>query len=307
MPDDAAAAASVETASAPEAPAIAAPAAPGGDWRSGLPPELQAEKSLERYKDPVALAKAYVEVEKKMGGLTPPAADAPPEQHAAYRKRIGVPESPDKYEVTLAAPPEGSGVTWNEKWLGRLKQRMHAEHARPAVVQAVLDTYVEYANETWDQFRGQQAQAETAEREEAMRVLEQRWGPRNGPQWKHHNARAVAALEHLFGDAAPAERNAIIEMAGNPHFAAGLSRLADGLLERGFVSGDQMGSGASPAEAQAKIDQIREAAIKDPNHPLNNPRHPQHERVHREYMQLHGIVAGPDAWKPIPGMVRRTP
>ena len=171
----------------------------------------------------------------------------------------------------------------------------------------MLDTYAEYMAETWDQFRGQQAQSESAEREEAMRVLEQRWGPRNGPQWKHHNARAVAALDHLFGDAAPAERNAIIEMAANPHFAAGLSRLADGLLERGFVSGESMTGGASPGEAQAKIDQIREAAIKDPHHALNNPQHPDHERMWREWLTLHGVVAGPDAWKPIPGMVRRTP
>ena len=139
-----------------------------------------------------------------------------------------------------------------------------------------------------------------------MRLLEHKWGPRDGPQWRHHNARAVAVIEHIMGDAAASERNAIIEMAANPHFADGLSRLADGLLERGFISGDEMG-GASidVGAAQAKIDALRAATEKDPMHPIFNRVHPDHPRAFDEWIKLHAVVAGPGAWKPIPGMRQR--
>jgi hypothetical protein len=310
--DDSASSSSTMTSAAPEP--IAAPAGDptpgssvGGDWRAALPPELQTEKSLERYKDTGALAKAYLEAEKKLGlPHEAPGADAKPEQLAAYRKRMGLPEAPDKYPLTLPQTKEGTDFSWDDRWLSTLKERFHAAHAPPKALQAAIDTFHEYMHSTYDQVRGQQAQQDAQEREEAMRVLEQAWGPRNGPLWKHNNARAVAALEHVFGDAAPAEKNAIIEMAANPHFAAGLARLADGLLERGFVSGDEVGGSLDTGAAQAKIDELRTAADKDPFHPLNNRLHPQHQRVFDEWIKLHGVIAGPDAWKPIPGMVRRS-
>jgi len=299
-----------DVAPAPAAPETSAPSgavASSSDWRATLPPELQLEKSLERYKDPGALAKAYLEAEKRIGApQTPPAPDAPAEQHAAYRKRMGLPESPDKYELTLPKAKEGTDFSWDEGWIARLKERFHAAHAPPKALQAAIDTFHEYMHSTYDTVRGQQAQRENEEREEAMRVLEQHWGPRTGPLWEHHRARAVAALDHVFGPQASAEKNAIIEMAANPHFAAGLSRLADGLLERGFVTGNEMGGTLDIGAAQAKIEAMREASIKDPGHPLNNRAHPQHERTWEEWMKLQGIVAGPDAWKPIPGMVRRS-
>ena len=122
-----------------------------------------------------------------------------------------------------------------------------------------------------------------------MEILEQKWGPRDGPQWRHHNARAVAVIEHIMGDAAPSERNAIIEMAANPHFADGLSRLADGLLERGFISGDEMGGsmGLTWGRRRPRSTPCARRREKDPMHPIVNRVHPDHQRAFDEWIKLH--------------------
>ena len=110
-----AAADAVDTAPAPTeaAPSAARPhrrrprARP--DWRAGLPPELlsRSPSSVQGPAEP--RASAYVETKRKPGGpLEPPPADAKPEVVAAHRKRLGVPESPDKYDVTLPPPAEGT-------------------------------------------------------------------------------------------------------------------------------------------------------------------------------------------------------
>jgi hypothetical protein len=296
-----------DSAPAAESAVPAATSAPvetsSADWRSGLSPDLLAEKSLADFKDVGGLAKAYVDTKRLVGApLEPPGADAKPEQISAYRKRLGVPDTHDKYEVSLPTPAEGTGFAWEDTWVNRLKERFHQAHASPKVLQAAIDTFHEYMHARHDLERGKQAAADAQEREQAMVALEQLgWGPRNGPQWNYHNRRAVAVIEHIFGDAAPAQKNAVYEMAANPHFAAGLSRLADGLLERGFISGDEVPS-QDVAGAQAKIDALRAAVEKDPHHPIKNRLHPDHERAFKEWLTLHGIVAGPDAWKPLEGM-----
>jgi hypothetical protein len=299
------------TAAAPEAPpqagtdgASTLPSAGRSDWRAALPPDLQVDKTLERFEDVPSLARSYLEARRTISGsVEPPPPDAKPEQLSAYRKRLGLPESPDKYELSLPQPAEGTDFVWDPKWVGILKERAHAVHMNPKQLKAMADLYHEYMHAARDVVRGRQAQDEQAEREEAMKLLEQRWGPRDGPQWRHRNARAVAVLEHVMGDDAPAERQAIIEMAANPYFADGLSRLADGLLERGFISGTEVGT-VDVGAAQAKIDALRAASEKDPMHPLRNKMHPDHQRTFDEWIRLHGTVMGPGAWKPIPGMTR---
>jgi hypothetical protein len=307
MPDETA-----SVATAPVAPEAAPPAgetlagAGGSDWRATLPPELQGEKSLERYKDTGALARAYLEAEKRMGApLEAPGADAKPEQLSAYRKRMGLPESADKYEVTLHQAADGTDFKWDAKWISTLKERFHAAHAPPKALQAAIDTFHEYMHSTYDQVRAQQAQAETQALEENIRGLEQKWGPRGGPQWKHHQSRAEAAIRTLMADAPPAAVQKVVESANDPEVAHAFALLSEGLLERGFISGDEVTAGVDPSAAQAEIDSMRTAALKDPTHPLMNRQHPQHERTFDKWLKLQGIVAGPNAWKPIPGMTQR--
>jgi hypothetical protein len=92
-------------------PVIPAPTpAPGPtDWRAVLPADLQAAKTLEKFKTRDDVVRAYVQLEQHQGrSLTPPGPDATPEQRQAFFAKFdalrGVPESPEKYTITA---PEG--------------------------------------------------------------------------------------------------------------------------------------------------------------------------------------------------------
>lgn len=267
---------------------------PPGDWRASLPVELQAEKSLESFKDVGALAKGFVETKRLVGRAGEfPGPDAKPEQIAEYRKRAGVPESPDKYPITLPPPPEGSGMQWDPALVKAFLGKMHAAHARPEVVQAAIETYYEDMNKKWDQWRNQQNAAETEDLLGAIKELEKKWGPKDGPMWKHYAGRAELAIRTLMGDAPPAAIQKIVESTNDPDVAHAFSLLADSLLERGSLGEDEMPSALGSDDAQRKADEIRDAALKDPRHPLNDPNHPEHERVMKQYLEYNAVAAGP--------------
>lgn len=270
-----------------------APPAPT-DWRASLPAELQNEPTLAKYKSVEEALKGSVHAQKLVGkAVEYPGADAKPDQVAEFRKRAGVPESADKYQITLPKPPEGSGMEWDQKMLSGFLGKMHAAHARPEAVQAAIDTYVEHMATRWDQWRNLQAQSEQQDLSGAVAELEKKWGPRDGPMWKHHQGRAELAVRTLMADAPPAAVQRIVESANDPEVAHAFSLLADSLLERGFLGEDEMPSGMGGETAQQEADKIRDAAAKDPSHPLNDPNHPQHEAVVKKYLEFNAIAAGP--------------
>lgn len=278
----------VETAPAPAPEPLGGP-----DWRSGLPADLLTDKSLESFKSVGDLAKSYVETKRMVGApLTPPGPDAKPEQLAAYRQRLGIPEAPDKYEIELPPPAEGSGFQWDPHWVGRMKESFHKAHMSPAQIKAAADLFHEYMHAQQDRVRAQQVQEEQAEITEAVKVLEQKWGPRDGPQWRHHKARALTALNTLLADASDADRAEVKLLADHPAVAHALSQLADGLLERGFIDGQEIPAGLTPTDARQRIEEMRTASLKDPQHPLRNAAHPDHERVYRQYMEWQRVEAG---------------
>lgn len=275
------------------------------DWRANLPPELQAEKSLESFKDVGALAKGFVETKRMVGkGLDVPGKDAKPEQIAEYRKRAGIPESPDKYPLTLPKPPEGSGMAIDQKMLSGFLGKMHAAHARPEIVQAALDAYAEHMATRWDQWRNLQAESEQTDLSGAIAELEKKWGPKDGPMWKHHQARAELAIRTLMADAPIPAVQRIVESANDPEVADAFSQLADSLIERGFLGEDELPSGMGAEDAQSKADAIRDAALKDPAHPLNDPHHPEHEKMLKNYLELNAVAAGPRGREVVASVMR---
>ena len=268
--------AAVATESAPETSAtVAVTSSSGGDWRSGLPPDLVADKSLESFKDVGALAKSYVEIRRTVGApLQPPGADAKPEQLAAYRQRLGVPESPDKYELDLPKPAEGSGFQWDPHWVGRMKEHFHKAHMTPAQIRAASELFHEYMHSMADRTKAAQVQEEQAELAQSVKVLEEKWGPHNGPQWRYHQARAETAVKTLLADASESDRQEVLVLANHPAVAHALSQLADGLLERGFIDGQELPAGVSIAQASAPKQALLAEMAKDPSHPRKNPQHP---------------------------------
>jgi hypothetical protein len=262
------------------------------DWRASLPLELQAEPTLARYKSLDEALKGAVHAQKLIGrGIEYPGADAKPEVVAEFRKRAGVPESPEKYGVTLPQAPEG--VAWDQGLVGAFLTRMHAVHARPEVVQAGLEMFVEAMAKQSDRERSALAQESQADRAAAVKALEALWGPQGGALWKHHNSRAITAIETLMGDAPPEAIQRVKESANDPEVAHAFSLMADALIERGFVGEAEQASSVGIGDVLAKADAIRDAAAKNPAHPFNDPTHPEHEKIVAEFLAYHARAAGP--------------
>jgi hypothetical protein len=270
------------------------PAAPPTDWRATLPAELQQEPTLAKYKSLEEALKGSVHAQKLVGkSLDVPGADAKPEQIAEYRKRAGVPDTPAGYKLTLPTPPEGSGMEIDQAVLSDYLGRMHAQHARPEVVQAGLDAYAEHMAKNWDRWRSQQASSEQEDLSGAIAELEKKWGPKDGPMWKHHQGRAELAIRTLMSDAPTDAIQRVVESANDPEVAHAFSLMADAFIERGFLGESEVPSAMAGETAQQKADEIRDASLKDPNHPLNDPSHPEHAAVMKKYLELNAIAAGP--------------
>lgn len=263
------------------------------DWRASLPLELQMEKSLADVPDVATLARRFLDNHRAArNGIKLPGEQAKPEEVAAFRERMGVPASPDKYGITLPQPP--AGQTWDKGMVDGFLGTMHAAHARPEVVQAALDHFVTYMAKQADREKAASASESVAERAAAVKALEAVWGPQGGALWRHHETRALMAIDTLMGDAPPEAVQRVKEAANDPEVAHAFSLLADGLLERGFVGeAEQTSASGGAGAAQAKADAIRDAAAKDPKHPLMDRNHPEHERTMTEYLALNAVAAGP--------------
>lgn len=103
------------------------------DWRDALAGGDEAfGKRLKRFANPENFAKSYRELEKKFSAAQtpqPPAADATPEQIEAYRKQVGVPDTPDGYGLKFA---EEFGATDADNGvLQYIANMAHAQHWSP--------------------------------------------------------------------------------------------------------------------------------------------------------------------------------
>lgn len=137
----------------PTTPAVNAPAPslgtgnqPTTSWRDSLPDDLKADPTLSKYSDVANLSKAHIELQKKFGqkGVFKPGKDASPEEVKAFREQMGIPTSPDKYDLgdfgDVKVDP--SIVDWAKK--------IGSEHGvEPAALKAIIADYVktESANE----------------------------------------------------------------------------------------------------------------------------------------------------------------
>lgn len=144
------------------------------NWRDLLAGDDEGgKKQLERMSSPADVMKAYREMVKKQGAGQLKSAlpeNATPEQLSAYRKENGIPETPDKYDLTL---PDGLVIGEADKPIvdGFLKD-MHAANAPPALVKQALGFYYKQQQEQITQVATQ----DVIRKNEAVEALQAEWG-----------------------------------------------------------------------------------------------------------------------------------
>lgn len=147
---------------------------PADDWRIRMAGGDEKElKKLSRYASEADVYKAYRELEKKKSSGELKAAlpkGATDEQIAEWRKDNGIPEAPDKYDLSF-----DNGLVIGEQdkpFIDEFVGKMHGENATPAQVKAAIASYYEMIG------RQQQARAEADADFEAnaREALREEWG-----------------------------------------------------------------------------------------------------------------------------------
>ena len=194
----------------PAAPTAPAPATWPDNWRDLLASDDDgAKKQLERMSSPQDVMKAYREMVKKQGSGQLRASlpdNATPEQLTQYRKDNGIPETHDKYDLTL---PDGLVIGDHDRPIvdGFLKD-MHTANTPPALVKQALGFYFKQQQEQIKEAAIQ----DVARKTEATQALQSEWGG----EFKQNVDLAKGLLLTQFGE----------EMANDLFY----SRLPDGSL-----------------------------------------------------------------------------
>jgi len=252
---------------------------PAPDWRAGIPEELRTHPSLADVKDVAGLAKRFIDTKAYVGnGIQIPKPDAPAEEWAKFNAKMGVPETPDKYEIPK--PPAGLKLPWDETIEKEFKSVAHKAALRPDQVKTLVE---------FDQQRAlKQRDAEMTEnaliKRAAEEALAKEWGPKGSPTYNSQLGKARWAAKELGGTDPMA--SALVEALGeDPGFIKMMVKLADMIgEERGFPS-EPYGA-MSAADALAEYTQM----IKDKTGPYYKPMHPDHDTATERVLFLRRIL-----------------
>jgi hypothetical protein len=111
------------------------------DWRDALPADLRG--AARNFRVPADAVKSARDLRQKLSTMVAIPGDAStPEEVAEFRKRTGVPDSPEGYALAPRESfPDGVDAAAARTMEADFLRAMHAAGAPPAAVQAALDWY----------------------------------------------------------------------------------------------------------------------------------------------------------------------
>ena len=141
-------------------------------WANNLPEDSAAYKdTLSKYKSVPDMAKALANANALIGKkLGVPNEKSSPEEVAAFRRSLGVPDSIDEYKFAPDALPEG--MTWDDNNVKNYAEIAHKHNIPPSAMKALV---TEHAKMEHFKMQGMQAQIEK-QHVEAVNTLKKEWG-----------------------------------------------------------------------------------------------------------------------------------
>jgi len=270
-----------------------------GDWKESLPEELRSEPVIQQTKDIPSLAKQLVHAQRMLGGsIRIPGKDAGQEDWdkfysrlqevpgvariptdpsqdqegtAAVLKKLGWPESPDKYQVNV---PEDAGL--DPEFVQANLKALHEIGLTQQQAQAYMDRLAEQHRNL--------VMEEQKEEQERQALLQQKFGQ----ALERVQFDAAAAAKQLGGDEA-AQALAEAGLLEDPHVLSVLSKAAELLKESGTQLPEHSGQmgGLTPDEARAQIQEM----WNNKDHPLHHSTHPHHQSAVQRYYELHRYLS----------------
>lgn len=249
----AAASAPVEGGAAPIETGTPAPASASNDaWYSGIQnQEVRTWAEAKGFKDPMAVAESAYNLEKMIGfdkaGRTVvlPDEHSSPEQIAAFRTKMGIPETADGYKLPV---PEGQDTAFAKE----ASNWMH-EAGVPAGAAEKLAT-------RWNEYQAQQMAAQDqqfrAQSEQEFASLKAEWG--KAYDQNIELARRAATQFLPAKDAAEREQMlmALERVTGTEKMMKFFANIGHGLGEHKTYT-DGGGGAMTPAQAQQRIAELK--------------------------------------------------
>lgn len=240
-------------------PAKAASAAGTADWRSSIPKELQEDASLKKFPDVSALAGAYVNAQKLIGAdkiAVPNPKTATAEDWTNVWKKLGLPETADKYDVKFK-----DGVTIDQDFAKQFRENAHKAGVLPSQAQALADWFS-------DINAGSEKAAMAAQKaafDKEVGELKTEWG--NAFDAK------IGRVNKMLKDAGAAEYFQKKGYGSDPTLFKYLDFMAEKLYKDAKIvtGGDNGGGGRTPQEIKAAIGRLQaDVAYNSKDHPGHN-------------------------------------
>jgi hypothetical protein len=184
-----------------------------------------------------AILKSYQGMEQLVGrkaqAVLPPTEKSTPEEVAEYRKALGVPESPEAYNLKPEQLPEG--VTWDDNVAKKAAELAHKHHIPAAAMQEFMKFDMERAA-LMNQAAAQmiETQLETGRAE-----LQKVWGDKMPEKIELARRAAVTA------GVDPTSQGFV-----DPQVVKAIVNLAEKLSDDKLVAGDQTGASSTRARAR---------------------------------------------------------
>jgi hypothetical protein len=247
-------------------------------WADELPKDLK--EAVGSFKSVADLAKSYTEARKHISStIRVPPSDAPAKDWDDYYKKIGRPESPDKYtKLDKTQVPEG--LEWDD---AREKKIDKMAHKHGLTDKQALGIKQDLNADAIAEIKAEDDEKANS-RIDAEAALKKEWG--------NAYAGRIAQVARFAKNEGGDEFLAYVKRKGignDPELIRFLSKVSESMAADRSIDGSRgvREYGMSPAEAQAKIAEIR-SDMK--NHPYFNPKHPEHKTA-KEYMaELHAAA-----------------
>jgi hypothetical protein len=144
-------------------------------WLDRLPKELAEHKQiLGQFKDIDGALKTLVSQQKMLGkkadAILIPDDKATPEEKAAFLKKLGVPESPEAYQLRPKDLP--AGYEWDDNVAKEFNSLAHQNGITPKQMDALMGRYAAYEAQKAEAAASQQK----AEMEAGRKTLAEAWG-----------------------------------------------------------------------------------------------------------------------------------
>lgn len=168
-------------------------------WMGQLPDDLKGNESLTKYPTIGELGKAFLDLQgKSEGAIKVPGEGATDEDRAAFAKALGVPESPEGYEITRPEQfPEG--LQANEEMETWYKGIAHKYGLTPAQLQGLYQDYIGMEGQLVAKQREARAEAEKKTKEyhdKTKAELQKEWGT----DFKANTENALRVAEGFAGE-----------------------------------------------------------------------------------------------------------